>query len=180
MFTPSFLHITNLYIVTSLHTHQYLFMRALYIYIFFLSDIFISFPLSYISRYTPLRSRAIRRLVQLRKLLLGTFSCLFQGFQLSFHLSSAGHGRVSLLQGRPLLGLPLLPPFASCGPRPSWPFLVVEIFIHPFSRGGSLTRSSFFKQKVQIFFKTKKQLFQVKAAGNLFQGNMAQHHYKGE
>ena len=63
MFTPSFLHITNLYIIISLHTHQYLFMRALYIYIYFLSDIFISFPLSYISRYTPLRSRAIRRLV---------------------------------------------------------------------------------------------------------------------
>ena len=65
MFIPSFLQITNLYIFTSLHTHQYLFMRALYIYIFFLSDIFISFPLSYISRYTPLRSRAIRRLVPL-------------------------------------------------------------------------------------------------------------------
>ena len=63
MFAPSFLHITSLYIFTSLHTHQYLFMRALYIYIFFLSDIFISFPLSYVSRYTPLRSRAIRRLV---------------------------------------------------------------------------------------------------------------------
>ena len=65
MFTPSSLHITHLYIFTSLHTHQYLFMCALYIYIFFLSDIFISFPLSYISRYTPLRSRAIRRLVQI-------------------------------------------------------------------------------------------------------------------
>ena len=38
-------------------------MCALYIWIFFLSDILIYFPLSYISRYTSLRSRAIRRLV---------------------------------------------------------------------------------------------------------------------
>ena len=38
-------------------------MCALYIYIFFLSNIFIFFPLSYISCYTSLRSRAIRRLV---------------------------------------------------------------------------------------------------------------------
>ena len=85
MFTPSFLHITNLYIFTSLHTHQYLFMRALYIYIFFLSDIFISFPLSYISRYTPLRSRAIRRLVFLLPCTSGyPAACLFHSITKSW------------------------------------------------------------------------------------------------
>ena len=63
MLTSSSLHVTHLYIFTSFHAHQYLFLCALYIYIFFLSDIFIYFPLSYISRYTSLGSRAIRRLV---------------------------------------------------------------------------------------------------------------------
>ena len=53
-FKPSYLYIpTNIF-----------FVCALYIYIFFLADIFILyFPLSYTSRYTSLRSRAIRRLV---------------------------------------------------------------------------------------------------------------------
>ena len=63
MLSSSSLHTIHLYIFASLHTHQYALMCALYIYIFFLSDISIFFPLSYISCYTSLRSRAIRRLV---------------------------------------------------------------------------------------------------------------------
>ena len=57
---------TKKILITDTFTHRHLYTQTLlHTDILFLSDIFTSFPLSYISRYTPLRSRAIRRLVLL-------------------------------------------------------------------------------------------------------------------
>ena len=89
---------------------------------------------------------------KLFQLLLSWLSSLFQGCQLLFHFSSGRDWLVCLLQGRPLDGLPSLPPWARGGPTPSCPFLVV---FHPFSRN----------QQEATFSR----LFQ----GSLFQGRKA-------
>ena len=58
--TSSFLHITHLHIFTDLHIFINIFLFcALYLYIFFETSSYMSLP---VTRYTFLRSRAIRRL----------------------------------------------------------------------------------------------------------------------
>ena len=84
---------------------------------------------------------------KLFQLLLSWLSSLFQGCQLLFHFSWGRDWLVCLLQGRPLDGLPSLPPWARGGPTPSCPFLVV---FHPFSRNQ---QEATFSRLFQAFFK---------------------------